>query len=119
MATSKHLKGSSLLANPIMMICPGSKTSNVLKDNSRLVRCLNLHLGVRINSFSPVQIRRQVQYSRTLGHSKDNRWLQISVGETLSRINRHLDKIKYHFRTMDIRDSSKPSSGLCGALLLW
>src|SRR5689334_16954999 len=111
MATNRRLRDSSLLASLIMMIGPGSKTSNVLKDNSRLVRCLNLHLEVQINSFSPVQIRHRVQYHRTLGHSKDNRWLQISVGETLSRINRHLDKIKYHFRTMDIRDNSKASSG--------
>src|SRR4249920_1971016 len=47
MATSRRLRNSSLLASLIMMIGPGSKTSNVLKDNSRLVRSLNLHLEVQ------------------------------------------------------------------------
>src|SRR6266704_6654098 len=110
MVIGKRMKGNSLAFKLVMEIWQRSNSKDLVENNNKIVRCQNLQLGIRIYQLSLVRIRYLGWDSKAWDHKQGNQCRQINVGEALSRISLHLDKIRCLFRIMVTWGNSKRSS---------
>src|SRR2546426_12444682 len=110
MVIGKRMKGNTLAFKLVMEIWQRSNNKDLVENNNNIVRCQNLQLGIRIYQLSLVRIRYLGWDSKAWDHKQGNQCRQINVGEALSRISLHLDKIRCLSRIMVTWGNSKRST---------